>query len=145
MRAELQRSVRESGAALAELEEGASPGMIGPVESPSVKRDRGGEEGGGSGREAKRGRKDPEIHPRNAYAAEEPNFANLAEKDERLRPYVTVDGGGRGRLDFTDANACRSSLLSSIYTHLIDTAIGYDTVLEYLKRVVHGWDVAQGC
>ena len=53
--------------------------------------------------------RNPGIHPRNIYATEEPNFAKLAAKDAKLRPFVTLKDNQRGSIDFTSSDACRYS------------------------------------
>ena len=47
------------------------------------------------------------THPRNIYAAEEPDFSRLASLDARLRPFVEIDADGRGSIDFRVATASR--------------------------------------
>ena len=51
------------------------------------------------------------IHPRCRYADAEPDFAALAARFPALRPYVTGEPGGRGRIDFTDSAATRCAAL----------------------------------
>ena len=60
-------------------------------------------------RNSKMTKRNPGIHPRNMYATEEPNFAALAAKDCKLRPYIYLDDNQRGYIDFTDSDACRST------------------------------------
>ena len=48
------------------------------------------------------------MHPKNRYAEQQPDFAALAEQDEQLLPYVSISTNGKGLLDFTDPEACRS-------------------------------------
>ncbi|XP_037445126.1 RNA N6-adenosine-methyltransferase mettl16-like [Triticum dicoccoides] len=49
----------------------------------------------------------PVMHPRNRYAAAAPDFAALASLYPSFAPFVTVSGGGRASVDFTDFAATR--------------------------------------
>ncbi|GAB4814487.1 hypothetical protein N2152v2_001533 [Parachlorella kessleri] len=50
----------------------------------------------------------PQIHPRNKYATELPDFGALATVYPRLQPYLQRRGpSGRPSLDFTNPRACR--------------------------------------
>ena len=51
--------------------------------------------------------RNPNTHPRNIYAAEEPNFSRLADLDARLQPFVAIDATGRGSIDFKNPTASR--------------------------------------
>lgn len=45
--------------------------------------------------------------PRERFYTKEPNFAELAEKDDRLAPFVRIDQQGRGQINFKDPDASR--------------------------------------
>lgn len=61
----------------------------------------------GEGVPDRAGKRNPAIHPMNQYATQEPNFALLASKDSKLRPYVKIGANKRGCIDFKDSDACR--------------------------------------
>ena len=74
-------------------------------------------------------KRNPGIHPRNVYATEEPNFAALAAKDPKLKPFVSLDDNQRGYIDFTDSDACRSVSLQQNQVRLTPKAhLGHSSI-----------------